>query len=355
TMAGVDNNTLTMEQYLALSRENQAPGVVKPEIGGNVNFEIKRPIPGMTPTQALTAIQTMADHSLKWHDGTSSRNISNNNNTDVLAAVIRSHLDKECPLNEEVKQVEEVKYGEFGRPAPFNGSNGTKFRVKTLTADVETKVEKLEGCKTIFANDGTPLYTPFYYSPKEIEYFSTNSGFSNDEKSKSTELKTSKVIPKLKSNLPEQMLKENQDYLAPPQGNQTNGYYPKYMKDLVDNKQLTEKDDEVRMNPRCLTLLQNQLPPKENDPGSFILPCSIGRLDFNNALADLGASISIMHFSMFKRLGIGKLKPIDMVIEMTNDTKCIPKGIVKNLLIKIDKFILPVDFVILDTLLQKKP
>ncbi|GJZ74617.1 hypothetical protein Tco_0639082 [Tanacetum coccineum] len=41
TMAGVDVNTLTMEQYLALSRENQAPGVVKPEIGGTVNFEIK--------------------------------------------------------------------------------------------------------------------------------------------------------------------------------------------------------------------------------------------------------------------------------------------------------------------------
>ncbi|GJZ24018.1 hypothetical protein Tco_0561477, partial [Tanacetum coccineum] len=40
-MAGVDINTLTMEQYLALSRENEAPGVVKPEIRGNVNFEIK--------------------------------------------------------------------------------------------------------------------------------------------------------------------------------------------------------------------------------------------------------------------------------------------------------------------------
>ncbi|GJX11703.1 hypothetical protein Tco_0201562 [Tanacetum coccineum] len=122
------------------------------------------------------------------------------------------HLDKECPLNEEVKQVEEVKYGEFGRPAPFNGSNGAKFcvensridhdkiiqklesQVKTLTVEVEMKVAKLEGCKTIFANDGTPLYTPFYYSPEEIEYFSANSGFLDDEKSESTELKTSKVI-----------------------------------------------------------------------------------------------------------------------------------------------------------------
>ncbi|GJY01770.1 hypothetical protein Tco_0359922 [Tanacetum coccineum] len=39
------------------------------------------------------------------------------------------HLDKDCPLNEEVKQVEEVKYGEFGQTTPFNGNNGGKFRV----------------------------------------------------------------------------------------------------------------------------------------------------------------------------------------------------------------------------------
>nr|GEV41147.1 hypothetical protein [Tanacetum cinerariifolium] len=41
TMTGLDINTLTMEQYLASSRENQAPGAVKPEIRGNINFEIK--------------------------------------------------------------------------------------------------------------------------------------------------------------------------------------------------------------------------------------------------------------------------------------------------------------------------
>ncbi|GKA42882.1 RNA-directed DNA polymerase, eukaryota, reverse transcriptase zinc-binding domain protein [Tanacetum coccineum] len=46
--------------------------------------------------------------------------------------------------------------------------------------------------------------------------------------------------------------------------------------------------------------------------------------------------------------GIGKLKPIDMVIEIMDDTICILKGIVKNLLIKIDNFILLIDFVILD-------
>ncbi|GKC24536.1 zinc knuckle CX2CX4HX4C containing protein [Tanacetum coccineum] len=180
--------------------------------------------------------------------------------------------------------------------------------VKTLVAKVETKVAQLEECKKIFANDGMPLYTPFYYSLKEIEYFSSNSGFSDDEKSETTEVKTSKAIPEWKSNLPEQTI--NRPLLK--EIRQTDNY-PKYMKDLVANKQLTEDDDEVKMNLRCIAFLQNLLPPKENDPQR-----------------------------------IGKLKPINMVIEMADDTKCIPKGIVNNLLIKIDKFILPIDLVILD-------
>nr|GEW84630.1 hypothetical protein [Tanacetum cinerariifolium] len=102
--------------------------------------------------------------------------------------------------------------------------------------------------------------------------------------------------------------------------------YTKHMKDLVANKPMIKEDEEIRMNPRCSALLQNQLPLNEQDPRSFILPCSIGRLDFNNALANLGASISVMTLSMYKRLGIGKLEPINMVIKMVDNTKCTPKG-----------------------------
>ncbi|GJZ55175.1 zinc knuckle CX2CX4HX4C containing protein [Tanacetum coccineum] len=97
--------------------------------------------------------------------------------------------------------------------------------------------------------------------------------------------------------------------------------YAKHMKDLVANKPRTQEDEENIMNPR---------------------------LDFNNALAHLGASISVMPMSMYKRLDIGKLKPINMVIEMADNTKCTPKGIIENLLIKVDNFIFLIDFVILD-------
>ncbi|GKB38018.1 hypothetical protein Tco_0882960 [Tanacetum coccineum] len=101
----------------------------------DINNHQKGPIPGMRPAQPLTAIQTMADHSQKWHNRTTRSNMGGSCSKDGLAALVGCqicegpHLDKDCSLNEEVKQVEEVRYGEFGRTAPFNESNRGKFHV----------------------------------------------------------------------------------------------------------------------------------------------------------------------------------------------------------------------------------
>ncbi|GJY99813.1 hypothetical protein Tco_0517243 [Tanacetum coccineum] len=114
----------------------------------------------MRLAEALIMIHTMADHSQKWHDRTKSRNIRSSSSKDGLAAFVNKldnleqdmkklkesvhaiqvgcqicegpHLDKDCPLNEEVKQVEEVRYGEFRRTTPVNKNNGGKFYVGPL-------------------------------------------------------------------------------------------------------------------------------------------------------------------------------------------------------------------------------
>ncbi|GKD97966.1 retrovirus-related pol polyprotein from transposon TNT 1-94, partial [Tanacetum coccineum] len=99
---------------------------------------------------------------------------------------------------------------------------------------------------------------------------------------------------------------------------------------------------------------QNKLPPKEKDHGSFILLCVIGDTTVSNALVDLGASISVMPFSIFKRLGMGNPKPINMMIEMVDRSMQSLKGIVENVLVKIHNFIFPVDFVILDIIEDDK-
>ncbi|GJS40400.1 hypothetical protein Tco_0565443 [Tanacetum coccineum] len=415
-------------------------------------LDLQGPIPGMRPVNTLTVIQTMADHSQKWHDGSTSRNIGSSSSNDGLSALVNKldnlgrdmkklkesvhaiqvgcqickgpYLDKDCPLNEEVKQIDEVRYGEFGRTTPFNRNNGgkqtlaktvkkyieeaslrlvkqdewlktfchnleksqnhhneiiqgLKFKVTTLAKEAVTKIDKNEDCKAIFTSNGAPLYSRFYYSLEEIEYFSANSGFSDDD-----ELNDVTSIPykDLKQTSPKQTTTHYVEPYIPPipflrrleqhaeealihktmeslkkikssrpflKEIRQSDEYPKLMKDLVVNKPLTMENEDIRINHRCSALLLNQLQPKEKDPGSFILPCSIGRLDFNNALADLGASISIMPFSMYKRLGIRRLETIKMNIELADNSKYIPNGIVRDLLIKIDKFILPFDFIIL--------
>ncbi|GKA96187.1 hypothetical protein Tco_0818282 [Tanacetum coccineum] len=345
-MAGVDINTLTMEQYLALSRDNQAPGVVKPEIGGNVNFKIKSqfmrelredtfsgnkvedahdhidrvlsivglfnipgvskdavmlrvfpftltraakrysqlqarrrriiisglgtgPIPRMRPAEALTAIQTMADNSQKWHDGTSSRKMGSSNSSDGLAALVNKldnlgrdmkklkesvyaihvgrqickgpHLDKDCPLNEEVKQVSEKlqENAEINTRHQNASLKNLEAQIKQLTKEICSN-KALEQLKTITANHETSGLDRLH-----------GVSFISDPESKTAEV------------------------------------------------------------------LQHQLPHKELNPGNFTLPCMIGKFNLY-AMADLDMS------------------------------KKAPLRIVENVLVKIGKFLFLSDFVIID-------
>ncbi|GJT43617.1 DNA-directed DNA polymerase [Tanacetum coccineum] len=124
--------------------------------------------------------------------------------------------------------------------------------------------------------------------------------------------------------------------------------YAKFIKSLLSNKTRLEEACTVTMNERCFVVLLNKLPPKEKDPGSFTIPSNIGDLHINNALPDLGASINLMPYSMYEKLGLGVPKPIRMSLELADKSIQYPRGIAENVLIKVDKFILPIDFIILD-------
>ncbi|GJR68133.1 reverse transcriptase domain-containing protein [Tanacetum coccineum] len=114
------------------------------------------------------------------------------------------------------------------------------------------------------------------------------------------------------------------------------------------NKTRLEEACTVTMHKRCSAVLLNKLPSREKDPGSFTISCDIGHLHINNALADLGASISLMPYTMYEELSLGEPKPTRMSLELADRSIQYPRGIAKNVLIKIDKFVLPIDFVILD-------
>ncbi|GJZ31616.1 reverse transcriptase domain-containing protein [Tanacetum coccineum] len=85
------------------------------------------------------------------------------------------------------------------------------------------------------------------------------------------------------------------------------------------------------------------------NPRNFTLPCTIGSLNFY-AMVDLGTSVNVIPKSMFEHLKLDRLKKTDMLVEMADMTKRSPDGIVENVLVKIDKFLFPSDFVVMDML-----
>ncbi|XP_070013707.1 uncharacterized protein [Nicotiana sylvestris] len=118
------------------------------------------------------------------------------------------------------------------------------------------------------------------------------------------------------------------------------------MKDLVTKKRSMNCDN-IKMTHQVSAIVHS-MAPKLEDPDAFTIPCTIGSADFAKALCDLGESINLMPYSVFKTLGIGQPRPISMRLKMADRTIKRPLGIIDDVLVHVDKFILSADFVILD-------
>ncbi|KAJ9566947.1 hypothetical protein OSB04_002913 [Centaurea solstitialis] len=112
-------------------------------------------------------------------------------------------------------------------------------------------------------------------------------------------------------------------------------------------QRLTEYET-VALTEGCSALLTKKIPPKMKDPGSFTIPCSIGGKIIRRALCDLGAGINLMPLSVFTTLGIGEARPTTISIQLDDKSIVWPKGKIEDVLVQVDKFIFPADFIILD-------
>ena len=84
------------------------------------------------------------------------------------------------------------------------------------------------------------------------------------------------------------------------------------------------------------------------DLGNFNIPCIIGNSEMGKALCDSRASINLMPLYVVKRISLGGLTPTAMTLQMTNITLAQLEGILEDVLIKVGKFIFPVDFMVID-------
>ncbi|XP_070022351.1 uncharacterized protein [Nicotiana sylvestris] len=113
--------------------------------------------------------------------------------------------------------------------------------------------------------------------------------------------------------------------------------YEKVMKDLMSRKFDFQDLAIVTLTQTCSVVVTRPIAEKLSDPVSFIIPCTIGNFAFAKALCDLGASINLMPLAIYKRLGIGRVRPTSMLLQLADRTVKKPSGILDDVLIQVDE------------------
>ncbi|GKE87052.1 reverse transcriptase domain-containing protein, partial [Tanacetum coccineum] len=124
--------------------------------------------------------------------------------------------------------------------------------------------------------------------------------------------------------------------------------YEKFLKDIVSKKSKIEQIYAAFLNEECSAIVQNKLPPKLGHPVSSLIPCTFAKSVECLGLADLGASINLMPYSLYTSLSVNTLKPTRMSIRLANHTFQYLMGVSENMLVQVGKFVFPIDFVILE-------
>ncbi|GJS54440.1 reverse transcriptase domain-containing protein [Tanacetum coccineum] len=123
--------------------------------------------------------------------------------------------------------------------------------------------------------------------------------------------------------------------------------YQKMLKSLLSNKEKLNEMANTPVSETCSAIILKKLPEKLGDPGQFLIPCNFSELKCK-ALADLGASINLMPFSVYTKLGLPALQSTRMTLELANCSLCVPKGIARDVLVPVGRFTFPADFVVVD-------
>ncbi|XP_028246712.1 uncharacterized protein LOC114424043 [Glycine soja] len=124
--------------------------------------------------------------------------------------------------------------------------------------------------------------------------------------------------------------------------------YAKFLKDMLTWKNKYIHSDTIVVEGNYSVVIQCILPPKHEDPGSVIIPCSIGEVSVGKALIDLGASINLMLLSMCQRLGELEIMLTRMTLQLAYHSITRPYGVIKDVLVRVKHLIFPAYFVVMD-------
>nr|GEV09486.1 reverse transcriptase domain-containing protein [Tanacetum cinerariifolium]GEV26540.1 reverse transcriptase domain-containing protein [Tanacetum cinerariifolium] len=120
------------------------------------------------------------------------------------------------------------------------------------------------------------------------------------------------------------------------------------LKALIGNKEKLSEMARTPLNEHYSVVLLKKLPEKLGDPGKFLIPCDFPGMAECLALTDLGASINLMPFFVWKRLSLPDLTPTCMTLELANRSISCSVGVAEDVYVKVGSFHFPADFVVVD-------
>nr|GEX94135.1 reverse transcriptase domain-containing protein [Tanacetum cinerariifolium] len=88
------------------------------------------------------------------------------------------------------------------------------------------------------------------------------------------------------------------------------------IKSFLANKDKLFELAKIPLNENCSAMLLKKLPENLGDPDKFLIPSDFSGMDVCHALADLGASINLMHLFIWKKLSLSELTPTRMTLDV---------------------------------------
>ncbi|CAL8090105.1 unnamed protein product [Prunus armeniaca] len=113
-----------------------------------------------------------------------------------------------------------------------------------------------------------------------------------------------------------------------------------FLKDLCTNKRRFKEHEQVTLTEKVSAVLQRKLPLKLKDP--------VDDFKFQKALLDLGASINLVSYHVYEKLNLGELQSTSVSIQLADRIIRYPKGILEDVLVKVEELILPANFLVLE-------
>ncbi|XP_042460370.1 uncharacterized protein LOC122043869 [Zingiber officinale] len=124
--------------------------------------------------------------------------------------------------------------------------------------------------------------------------------------------------------------------------------FVKFLKGILSNRRQKGDFETITLAEGCSALFMANSPPKHQDPGSFSNPCKICSKLIPRAFCDLGASVSLLPYSLCKKLGLQSIKLTTVALQLADHLCRYPMGIVEDVPIEVGGCVIPMDFIIMD-------